>query len=114
MSSLGTIYQVIDVLSKDKGIDAKVIREVVKDAMLVAARKHFHTTEDLVAEMDEATGALHIYGVKHVADPVVDADKEISLADARKLNPEAEIGTEIAFRRKPKCWAASQRRPPSR
>ncbi len=100
MSSLGTIYQVIDVLSKDKGIDAKVIREVVKDAMLVAARKHFHTNEDLVAEMDEATGALHIYGVKHVADPVVDVDKEISLADARKLNPDAEIGTEIRFPKK--------------
>ena len=39
MSSLGTIYQVIDTLSKDKGIDAKVIREVVKDAMLVAVTK---------------------------------------------------------------------------
>ncbi|MGH9591960.1 MAG: transcription termination factor NusA [Bryobacteraceae bacterium] len=100
MSSLGTIYQVIDTLSKDKGIDAKVIREAVKDAMLVAARKHFHTTEDLVAEMDEGTGALHIYGVKRVADPVIDPDKEISLAEAQKQNPSAEIGTEIRFPKK--------------
>jgi len=97
MSSLGTIYQVIDTLSKDKGIDAKVIREVVKDAMLVAARKHFHTTEDLVAEMDETTGALHIFSVKHVADPVVDADKEISLSEARRQDPNAVVGGEVRF-----------------
>ncbi len=51
--SLGTIYQSIEILSKEKGIDPKIILDAVKDAMLVAARKHFHTTEDLVAELDE-------------------------------------------------------------
>ena len=51
--SLGTIYQSIEILSKEKGIDPKIILDAVKDAMLVAARKHFHTTEDLVADLDE-------------------------------------------------------------
>jgi len=95
MSSLGTIYQSIEILSKEKGIDPKVILDAVKDAMLVAARKHFHTTEDLVAEMDEKTGAIHIFGVRHVAEEVVDPEKEISLAQARKTNPDAEIGSEV-------------------
>jgi len=39
--SLGTIYQSIEILSKEKGIDPKIILDAVKDAMLVAARKHF-------------------------------------------------------------------------
>jgi transcription termination/antitermination protein NusA len=97
MSSLGTIYQSIEILSKEKGIDPKVILDAVKDAMLVAARKHFHTNEDLVAEMDESTGAIQIFGVRRVAEPVADPEKEISLEEARELDPGAEIGAEIRF-----------------
>jgi N utilization substance protein A len=97
MSALGTIYQSIEILSKEKGIDPKVILDAVKDAMLVAARKHFHTTEDLVAEMDEKTGAIHIFGVRQVAEAVTDPDKEISLEAARAVNPNVEIGGEVRF-----------------
>ena len=95
--SLGTIYQSIEILSKEKGIDPKIILDAVKDAMLVAARKHFRTTEDLVAEFDERTGAIQIFGVRRVVAEVADPDKEISLEKARAIDPEAEIETEIRF-----------------
>ena len=95
MTSLGNIYQSIEILSKEKGIDPQIIRDAVKDAMLVAARKHFHANEELVAEMEEGTGAIHIFGVKKVADPVTDPEKEISLDDARKHDPAVEMGGEI-------------------
>ena len=74
-SSLGNIYQSIEILSKEKGIDPQIIRDAVKDAMLVAARKHFHANEELVAEMQEGTGVLQIFGVKRVVDPVTDPDR---------------------------------------
>jgi len=95
MTSLGNIYQSIEILSKEKGIDPQIIRDAVKDAMLVAARKHFHANEELVAEMEEGTGAIQIFGVKKVVDPVTDPDKEISLDEARKLNPDIELGGEV-------------------
>src|SRR3984893_8103674 len=97
MTSLGNIYQSIEILSKEKGIDPQIIRDAVKDAMLVAARKHFHANEELVAEMEEGTGALQIFGVKRVVDPVTDPDKEISLEQARGFNPVGEIGGEARF-----------------
>src|SRR6185369_1017019 len=97
MTSLGNIYQSIEILSKEKGIDPQIIRDAVKDAMLVAARKHFHANEELVAEMEDGTGAIQIFGVKKVVDPVTDPDKEISLEDARGLNPAVEMGGEIRF-----------------
>src|SRR5579863_9677082 len=97
MSSLGTIYQSIEILSKEKGIDPKVILDAVKDAMLVAARKHFHTTEDLVAEFDEGTGAIQILGVGKVELEGLDKDKEISLEAARAINPDAQMDTEVRF-----------------
>ena len=53
-----TIFQSIEILSKEKGIDPQIVLDAVKDAMLIAARKHFRTNEDYVAEVDEKTGAL--------------------------------------------------------
>src|SRR5437016_2616854 len=95
MSSLGNIYQSIEILGKEKGIDPKVILDAVKDAMLVAARKQFHTNEDLVAELDESTGAIQIFGVKHVVAEVADPEKEITLEQARRSDPAIEVGGEI-------------------
>jgi N utilization substance protein A len=95
--SLGPIVQSIEILSKEKGIDPKIILDAVKDAMLVAARKHFHTDEELAADLDESTGAILIYGVKKVVAEVGDPSKEISLEDARKIRADAEIDSEIRF-----------------
>ena len=93
--AIATIYQSIEILSKEKGIEPKVILDAVKDAMLVAARKHFHTTEDLVAEFDEKTGAIQIYGVRKVVEEVADKDKEITLDAARKIDPDVQMDGEI-------------------
>src|SRR5271155_4031502 len=95
--SLGTIYQSIEILSKEKGIDPKIILDAVKDAMLVAARKHFRTTEDLVAELDEHTGGIQIFGVRRVVPEVLDPDKEITLEGARAIDPEVQLDGEIRF-----------------
>ncbi len=95
--NMGTIYQSIEILSKEKGIEPKIIMDAVKDAMLVAARKHFHTTEDLVAEFDERTGVIQIFGVRKVVPEVVDADKEISLDAALKFDPQAQMDAEVRF-----------------
>ena len=96
MSSLAPIYQSIEILSKEKGIDPKVILEAVKDAMLVAARKHFHTEENLAADID-ASGAIVIYGVKSVVEEVEDPRTQISLKEAQKYSADAEVGSEVRF-----------------
>src|SRR6202163_3520792 len=65
--------------------------------MLVAARKHFHTTEDLIADFNNTTGALEIFGVRQVVDEVQDPGKEISIADAHRVDPTVEIGSVMRF-----------------
>ena len=92
--SMGTLYQSIEILSKEKGIDPQIIRDAVKDAMLVAARKHFHTEEDMVAEFDNS-GAIQIFGVKHVVEAVTDPLREISLEDAQKIDRALDVGSEM-------------------
>ncbi|MFM2126334.1 MAG: hypothetical protein RL328_2785 [Acidobacteriota bacterium] len=95
--SMAPIYQSIEILSKEKGIDPRVILEAIKDAMLVAARKHFHTDEVLEAELDDATGQIHIYGVKTIVEQVADPKTEVSLAEAQKYSADAEVGQQVRF-----------------
>jgi N utilization substance protein A len=97
---LETIFQSIEILSKEKGIDPQIVLDAVKDAMLIAARKHFRTTEDYVAELHEKTGALQLFAVKKAVEAVEDPAKEMTLAEARRINPEAEIGSEIRIPKK--------------
>jgi N utilization substance protein A len=91
---MGSIYQSIEILSKEKGIDPQVILDAVKDAMLVAARKHFRTSEDLVAELD-AKGGIQVYSVRKVVEAVTDPDKEVSLTEARRHDPSIEVDAEL-------------------
>jgi transcription termination/antitermination protein NusA len=87
-----SIYQSIETLSKEKGIDAQIVLDAVKDAMLIAARKHFRTLENYEAEFDEKVG-MKLYAVKTVADPVADPAMEISPSEARRIDPAAEVGS---------------------
>jgi len=92
---LETIFQSIEILSKEKGIDPQIVLDAVKDAMLIAARKHYRTNEDYVADMDPKTGAISLYAVKKAVETVEDAVHEMSLAEARRINPDAELGAEV-------------------
>jgi N utilization substance protein A len=92
---LETIFQSIEILSKEKGIDPQIVLDAVKDAMLIAARKHYRTNEDYFADMDPKTGAIQLYAVKKVAETVTDPVHEMTLSEARRINPEAEIGVEV-------------------
>jgi N utilization substance protein A len=92
---LETIYQSIEILSKEKGIDVQIVLDAVKDAMLIAARKHFRTEEDYVADVDDKSGALRLFAVKKVVEQVADPVKEMTLEQALKIKPDAEIGSEV-------------------
>lgn len=92
---MGTIHQSIEILSKEKGIDPQIVLDAVKDAMLAAARKHFRTNEELAADIDLQTGAIQVFAVLHVVETVGDPERELTVEQARRLNPAAELGTEI-------------------
>ena len=65
---MDNIYQSIEILSKEKGIDAQIVLDAVKDAMLIAARKHFKTTENYDAVFDQKSGGLK-HEIAHVDFP---------------------------------------------
>ncbi len=92
---MASIYQSIEILSKEKGIDPQIVVDAVKDAMLAAARKHFKSQENLIADLDEDTGNILIYSLRTVVDAVADPTKEITLSAAQRIDPAAELGSEV-------------------
>ncbi|HET8924239.1 MAG TPA: transcription termination factor NusA [Candidatus Acidoferrum sp.] len=89
------LYQQIEMLSREKHIEPEIVVSAIEDAMVVAARKYYKTEEDLRAKFNQETGQVDVFSVHVVVEEVTDPKKEIALAEAKKKNPAAEIGTEI-------------------
>ncbi|PYT82331.1 MAG: transcription termination/antitermination protein NusA [Acidobacteria bacterium] len=89
------LYQQIEMLSREKHIEPEVVVSAIEDAMVVAARKFYKTEEDLRGKFNPETGQVDVYSVQTVVEEVTDPKKEITLADAKKKDPSAEVGTEI-------------------
>jgi len=52
------LYNTIDALSREKGIDPQIVVSAVEDAIVVATRKYYKTQENLRAELDKDTGKI--------------------------------------------------------
>src|ERR1700724_396478 len=89
------LYQQIEIWRREKNIEPEIVVSAIEDAMVVAARKYYKTEEDLRAKFNQETGQVDVFSVHVVVEEVTDPKKEISLADAKKKNPSAEIGTEV-------------------
>jgi len=94
------IYNVIDALSREKGIDPQIVVSAVEDAIVAATRKKDKSQENLRGELDKETGMIRVYAVKEIMpseDDIEDPQLEISLEEAKALDPNAEVGGEVRF-----------------
>ena len=96
---MDTIFQSIEILSKEKGIDSSIVMDAVKDALLIAARKHFRTNEDYIADLDPKSGAMRLFSVKKVVEVVEDPVHEMTLAEATRVDHAATIGGEVRIQK---------------
>jgi N utilization substance protein A len=94
------LYETIEQLSRDKGIDPQIVVTAVEEAIALATRKYYKTTENMRGEFDKETGALRAYAYRTVVESpelVEDPINQIHLDDARIIAPEVEIGGEIRY-----------------
>src|ERR1700687_5210481 len=95
MASL--LYQTIEQISREKHIEPEAIVAAIEDAMIVAARKFYKTEEDLRAKFNPDSGQVEVFAVRPVVEEVTDPKKEFSLAEAKRIDPNAEVGSEIVI-----------------
>src|SRR6266581_4254395 len=93
MSNL--LFQTIDQISREKGIDPQVVIHAIEDAIVVASRKHFKSNEELRGRINPETGEIDVYAIRKVVDTVTNPVREISLEEARTIKPDAQLEEEI-------------------
>ena len=94
------LYQAIETMSREKGIDPEIVVGAVEDAIALATRKFYKTQENMRGEFDKESGEIRAYIYKTVVDgdeQVEDAENQLTLEAAREMAPEVESGAELRF-----------------
>ncbi len=84
------LLYVIEQIGREKGIDREVLFEVLESALLSASKRTMGTAENVRMHLDRQTGAMRVLCQKKVVEQVTDPNLEMSLAEAKRVNPEAK------------------------
>jgi N utilization substance protein A len=89
------IVEAVNQIAKEKRIDKDELRDILEDIFLTLLKKKYGDTDrfDVIVNMDR--GDIEIFAEKEVVEEVEDPLSQISLKDARKIDPEIELGEEI-------------------
>jgi transcription termination/antitermination protein NusA len=90
-----SLKHAIEQIVKEKGIDRQVVLEAMEQAVLTAANKKYRNTRELEARYNPDTGEVELFEFVTVVDEVEDSYKEISLEEAREIDPDVEIGDSL-------------------
>ena len=85
----------LEELEKEKGIKKEYLLESIETALVTAYKRNFDSLENVRVEMDNKTGATHVYSIKEVMKKANDEATEISEKEAQKINPDLKEGDTI-------------------
>ena len=79
-------------LAREKGVEEEVLFDAIEAALISAYKRNFGSAQNVRVVLDRTTGAYHVYAIKTVVEDVEDEVQEISLAQARTIRPDYEVG----------------------
>ena len=89
------LVEAIDLLEREKEISRETLFEAIESSLLIACRNNFGKSDNIHITMDRDTCEYEVYAEKTVVEEVLDKSLEISLEEAKKIDPEAEIGSTV-------------------
>jgi len=89
-------------LQKDKGIDKEVIIKAIEEALNATYSNNGEYSENTSVEFDRETGKISVYARKTVVETVTDDTCQLSLEEAQKMDPNAELDDIAEFEVTPK------------
>src|SRR5246500_4710468 len=90
------LLQIADAVAREKSIDRGIVIAAMEDAIAKAARARYGSETDVHAEIDAKKGELRLSRHMLVVETVENSANQISLADAQRANPGAQVGDTIA------------------
>ncbi|MBC7364527.1 MAG: transcription termination factor NusA [Candidatus Aminicenantes bacterium] len=89
------VWSTINQLSKERGVEPRVIVKAIEESLRIAAAKFFKNGEEIIVDFKPEKSELRVYVIKTVVEEVDDPASEISLDEALHHNPEARLGEKI-------------------
>ena len=96
--------QTLKELAYEKGIDEEQLFETIEAALISAYRRNFNLAQNdrnVRIALSRETGAFHVFAIKDVVEEVTNDVTEISLAQARAINPDYVIGNVVEIEMTP-------------
>jgi N utilization substance protein A len=89
------LLAIADSVAREKLIDRAIVIEAMEDAIQRAAKSRYGAENDIRAKIDTTVGDLRLWRVVEVVEEVEDYFKQVSVADAQKLQKGAVVGDYI-------------------
>ncbi len=86
------LFLLLDEIEREKGISRDIILDALESALISAYKRNYGAVSDINVNIDEETGNISVHAKKTVADEVEDRETQVSLDDARKINPSYQVG----------------------
>jgi transcription termination/antitermination protein NusA len=86
------LLQIADAVAREKVIDRRVVIQAMEDAIQKAAKSRYGAENDIRCEIDPKSGETKLSRVITVVETVENDSTQMSLADAQRRNPQAQIG----------------------
>jgi transcription termination/antitermination protein NusA len=90
------LLQIADAVAREKAIDRKIVLGAMEEAIAKAARSRYGSETEVRAEIDPKSGELHLSRHMLVVDAVENPAFQITLEEARRHHPAAQVGDTIA------------------
>ena len=103
----------LEQFEKEKGISRDVLIEALEQALVSAYKRNYGSHKNVRVEIDRQNGSMNVYVKKEVVDEVVIPDSEISLENAKKINPQYELG-DVIEEKTALRWFQAGKQPPVR
>ena len=97
------LIMALEDLEKEKGIKKEYMLESIETALVTAYKKNFDVTADNVKiTMNSQTGEIHVYAEYEVVEEVEDTKTQISVEEARNIDPKYVAGDVVSKELVPK------------
>ncbi|OGC08463.1 transcription termination factor NusA [candidate division KSB1 bacterium RBG_16_48_16] len=89
------IVEAFSALVKEKSIDKGVLSKILEDIFLSMIKKKYGANDNFDCFVNMEKGEIEIYQSKTIVENVTDEVTEIELKEARKAEPDLEVGDEF-------------------
>lgn len=89
------ILEAIGQIARDKNVNREMVVETIKAGLISAAKKRFGNSDNVQVNIDLNTGAIVMEAEWDIVENVEDPTHEISLVNAREIDPAAKVGKVI-------------------